>query len=133
MKINNVSVWNESLKDHVHVIATNAGWSGAAAKYYTDASTIYFFRNGQQNPSVAKIIAHDELQKHGVAAKFRFFSKYNSNAFKADKREFEDTFANLYPKTGDLRQKLINKGRISLDKVKSKASKFEKFLIGGKP
>lgn len=124
--------WAKTIKYSVRNIAENAGGSGYQAKYYTDSSMSYFFDNGRKNPSVAKIITQDELKNKSIFAKFRFFSKYNSKNFAGERQTFEDTFTKLYPNTGDMRTALIDNNRFSLDKVKPKASKLEKFLLGFK-
>lgn len=127
MRINKLSDWRKYIKCNVQDISN--GGHGAYAKYYSENSMIYFFDSGKRNPSVAKIIAHDEISKRGPFARIKFFNQYYSSNIAWERREFEDTFAKLYPKTGDLRTQLINAGRIALDRVKPKASKLKKFLI----
>lgn len=129
MKVDNVSKWNRSLQNNVRTIAYNAGGRGDIAQYHVDASMMYFFNDGRKNPSVAKIIAHDELKKQNLISKFRFYKKYNSKEFAPERQMFDNTFAELYPKTGDMRNKLISKGRIALHKIKSKASDLEKIFL----
>lgn len=130
MSINKITPWCENLQTNVKNIATNAGTRGSAAKYYTDTSMYYIFDSGKTNPSVAKIVIQDTLQKGGILAKLRFFNKFNSRKFNMERKEFDDTFQTLYPKTGDLRNKLINSGRFTLDKITKKASKFTKLTLG---
>ena len=130
MRINKLSDWRKYIKCNVQDISN--GGHGAYAKYYSENSMIYFFDSGKRNPSVAKIIAHDEISKKGPFARMRFFNKYYSNKFALQRQDFEDSFSKLYPKTGHLRTQLINAGRIALDKVKPKASKLEKLLIFSK-
>lgn len=129
MKITTLSDWSRNIQSNVHNIVSHSGSKNSYARYYTDSSMLYFFDNGEENPSVAKIIAHDGISKKGPFAKMRFFNKYYSRQFGWERQKFEAAFSKLYPKTGDLRTKLINEGRIALDRIKPKASKLEKFLM----
>ena len=114
MKIYKLSDWGRNMQSNVQNIVSNEGGRTAFTQYYKDTSMLYFLNNGEGNPSVAKIIAHDEISKGGPFAKMRFFNKYYSQRFDWERRNFEAAFSKLYPKTGDLRTKLINEGRIAL-------------------
>lgn len=130
MKINKLSEWGNLIQTKVQSISNNC--RGSFDRYHSESSMICFFDRGQENPSVAKIIAYNEISKRGPLARMRFFNKYYSNKFSWQRQEFEDSFNKLYPKTGSIRTQLINNGKIALDRVKPKASKLEKFLIFSK-
>lgn len=132
MKINKLTPWAKSLQNSVRGIIDASKCKSQQAKYLANSNMVFFFDNGMRNPSVAKIIANDEIQKQGFGARFHFFNKYNSKNIADQKTEFEDTFTKLYPQTGKLRTRLINAGRFSLDEIRPKASKLEKFFLGFK-
>ena len=98
------------------------------ARYYSDMNMVYFFNRGKENPSAAKIIAHDKIIKRGLFTRRKFFNKYHSDKFDWLKQDLEEAFANLYPKTGAIKTQLINAGRIALDRVKPKTSKLKNFF-----
>lgn len=132
MKINKLTPWENNIKASINGIIDASRQGGPNAKYYEETSMIYFLDSGKQNPSVAKIIAKDEIKKQGFKAKLQFLNQFNSNNVSLQRQEFEDSFTKLYPETGKIRTKLIDAGRFSLDEVKQKASKLEKFFLGFK-
>ena len=133
-----------------------------------------FYKNGKENPSVAKIIMRDTLEqiktntekiisdvavlpasKHieysmicgheqlyqtalytdlKVMEAENFYKKeknYNSSdkALTTSKKEFYDVWQAKYPKTGEIREHIIDANRIFLDKVNGKASWQKKINI----
>lgn len=132
MEVNKISQWTTPLKNSVTNVVDATKYNDYHSNYLAETNLIYFFDSGQKNPSVAKIIANDVVQKNGLATRMRFYNKYNSKQISGLRKEFENAFETLYPKTSDLRNKLIKAGRFVLDEVKPKASKLEKFLLGFK-
>lgn len=99
---------------------------------------INFFRAGAQNPSVAKAIAGNEANKTfllPVRACQQWFYNYNilkkHPAVKPEYQKFEAAYATMYPRTGRLREALINNSRISFNKVLPKMSAAEKTALKG--
>ena len=139
-------------------------------KFYQSMNKFYEY--GKENPSVAKIIMNDRLNKNMLQARqlltevaslpttsfmephifyargqiynaaaavalksidshdlYEKVNNKNGNIFDKDlryKHEFDESWAAKYPKSGKIRERIIDANRISMDKVKQKAGWFEK-------
>ena len=139
-------------------------------KFYQSMNKFYEY--GKENPSVAKIILNDRLNKNMFKARqlladvasmptpsfmepHIFYARgqiYNAAAavalksinshdlyekvnnkdeetFGKDliyKQEFDESWSAKYPRSGKIRERIIDANRISMDKVKQKAGWFEK-------
>lgn len=114
-----------------------------------------FYTLGKESPSVARMILTDENRKSVKYLQDQFVQDTLSLGYKDAKAKFQNgiynimnfgteidyreqvkpfmeeyskTFETLYKKTGLLRIKLIDTGRVLIDKVTPKASKLHKFL-----
>lgn len=128
-----------------------------------------FYKEGKDNPSVARIILQDHVRKGQEAAHQMLFDAsgipapsfyepmvsdarsqiYNitiqsglrsfeaENIYKdtayinkdnglSSRKEFDEAWSSKYPKTGKLRERLIEDNRISMDKVTPKANWIDK-------
>lgn len=94
---------------------------------------IEFYNKGTQNPSVAKAIITNETDKAlslPVCTCPQWFYSYNilkkQPQVKPAYESFENAFEAMYPKTGKLREFLIDKSRLSFEKVLPKMSPNQK-------
>lgn len=85
-----------------------------------------------ENPTRCDIAVHEELKKCNFKdsiIKTNIDSlKHDSDVFELSK-QCDSKLKSNYPVTRKIREKLIDTGRLSLDRVTPKASKFQKFII----
>lgn len=94
---------------------------------------ISFYIEGAKNPSVAKAVAGAENEKtYSLPARAcaQWFNNYNilkkHPNVKPVYEKFEEAFNTLYPKTGKLREFLIDKSMLSFERVLPKMSHTQK-------
>ena len=118
-------------------------------------SMINFYKESKKSPSIANLIMRDTIQKSikeytdeaskdasmGVKGAFKDLIKKTITAAKNMKKiehskevspylhEHVENYRKMYPKTANLRQKLISTERIVFDTVKPKAGWFTKLKL----
>ncbi len=121
--------------DSVRNFFINACYTSAPLSKKSSAAQnmISFYKEGAKSPSVAKAIAGAENEKTyflPVRACAQWFNNYNILKKHPDVKpayeSFENAFETMYPKTGKLREFLIDKSRLSFEKVLPKMSPNQK-------
>ena len=113
-------------------------------------SGIGFFTEGAKNPTVAQIIRKDEVListknmikdtldngegLKGVGKKLantlnNLSDLHNFPEFDKARQSFDNKIETLYPRTKDIREKLVDSGKIVMNKVTPKAGWFKKLRL----
>lgn len=118
-------------------------------------SMINYYQESKKSPSIANLIMHDTIKKSidkygketaediqmGNIGAYKDFLKKSIIGIKNIKKcdasakvapflhEHAESYLNLYPKTADLREKLITKERVIFDSVTPKAGWFTKLKL----